>query len=363
MEPEQAVVRHQAEATVLEILKSENYLGAGTVLPGHFLAVIPVTEKSYRRAVLPPFLDGLNSLKSVAETLQTSNDILQDIQHVDQLIKASVKSLTEAENASNVQVRALSSNLEERFGMIKSLDDEMKSLEAQEQGLKEHLSGLQVQESLARQQLQEAQQAVNNANDALHRAMAAKQAAEEEQKLGIGLIFIPIVGPIMGGITISKANEAIDNAEKMEFEAILDFNHHSRSVSRYEDERQSYSNEIHSTKQKIWAKTREIQNIQQNLNREGSLQQKLTNFIIPLRKCTTLLSTLAGKTIVGNMLMELSGTLVQLLPIMNEIVETVRPLVENSTDYQLLISARLTNIIHKLKEANRRVKEAVACKQ
>ncbi|XP_069061735.1 uncharacterized protein [Pleurodeles waltl] len=334
-----------------------------TVLPGHILAVIPVTEKSYRLAVLPPFLDGLNSLKSVAETLQTSTDFLQDIQQVDQLIKASVKSLTEAENASNVQVRALSLNLEERVGMIKSLDDEMKRLEAREQGLKEHLSGLQVQESLARQQLQAAQQAVNNANYALHRAFAAKQAAEEEQKLGIGLIFIPIVGPIIGGITISKANEAIQNAKKIMFEAIQDVGHHSWAVSRYEDESQSYSNEIHSTKQKIWANTREIQNSQQNLNCERTLQQKLTNFIISLRKCTTLLSTLAGKTIVGNMLMELSGTLDQILPIMNEIVESVRPLVENSTDYQLLISARLPNIIHELKEANRRVKEAVASKQ
>ncbi|XP_069061744.1 uncharacterized protein [Pleurodeles waltl] len=166
-----------------------------------------------------------------------------------------------------------------------------------------------------------------------------------------------------GGLMIRKAREAMESAENMARSAELLYLKQVAAVTRYEAECQSYRLEIHSKNLKIADIAVNIQEIEQNLNWEDNLQQRLTNFLIPLRKCTTLLSTLAGKTRAANMLIELSGTLDELLPILEEIVVSVHPLVGSGTEYQLLISARLTTIIHKLEEANHRVKEAVASKQ
>ncbi|XP_069061742.1 uncharacterized protein [Pleurodeles waltl] len=295
--------------------------------------------------------------------MQTSTDHLQDNQSVEQLIDSSFKSLSVAETASNAQVSTLAANVEKRLSTIRDLSYKRNDLQAQEQELKVQLEGLQVQDSLARQQRNQAQQAVNSANDALSRAHRLYEAAENDQKLGIGLMFVTIIGPIIGGLMIRKAREAMESAENMARSAELLYLKQVAAVTRYEAECQSYRLEIHSKNLKIADIAVNIQEIEQNLNWEDNLQQRLTNFLIPLRKCTTLLSTLAGKTRAANMLIELSGTLDELLPILEEIVVSVHPLVGSGTEYQLLISARLTTIIHKLEEANHRVKEAVASKQ
>ncbi|KAJ1212897.1 hypothetical protein NDU88_000540 [Pleurodeles waltl] len=333
------------------------------LFPSHTSALVPVTEESYKQAILPPFLDGLNSLKSVAEALQSSTDLMQGIpNNVGQLLESSLKHLSEAEISSKTQVSTLNANVEESLSKIKKMKDDQKVQEAQQQGLSLQLSGLQKQESLTKQQIEAAQQAVNNANDALNRAFQAKRNAEHERNVGIGLCFIPIIGPIIGAIAITKANEAMRNAEYAIAEATRSLNTQKNAVNMYTSQCQSCRQTISSIEHTIAANCAQIQAIQEGIGRESALQQKLSNFLIPVRKCTTLLSTLAGRTRTANILLEFSEMVDALLPVLEEIVVIVRPLIGKSSEYQLLITARLPTIIEKLEEANSRVKVATAPK-
>ncbi|XP_078530754.1 uncharacterized protein LOC144817799 [Lissotriton helveticus] len=329
---------------------------AGTVFQGHILGATPATEKSYEQAVLPPFVDGLNSLMSVAETLQSSTDLQQGIQNVRQLLEASEKSLSKAEESSLAQVKALSVTMEERLDKINSLNDEQKALQARDEGLKVQLSGQQGQESIVKQHLEAAREALKNADNDLERAIQAWHAAEEQKKVGIGLIFIPIVGPITGGIMIAKANAAIRDAINRANEAKRLKQMHQAAVDKFESELRSDKEAIRSTEQTISDNTQQIQILQRDLNSERALYQKLNKFLIPLRKCTSFLSTLAGKTSAASISIEFNG----LLGVLDEIIVTLRPLVESSTEYSLLVTAKLPTIIHKLEEANSRLKKAAA---
>ncbi|XP_078530751.1 uncharacterized protein LOC144817796 [Lissotriton helveticus] len=325
-----------------------------TVITGHILGATP--EKSFEQEVFPPFVDGLNSLMSVADTLLASTDLQQGIQNIRHLLEASEKSLSKAEESSLAQVKALSVNMEERLDNINRLNYDQKYQEGKEQSLKGTLSALQGEESIATQQLQAAKDAVKNADVALERAMQAWQSAENQKKAGMGLVFIPIVGTIAGSVMISKANEAIGRALNEAEEIKRMKNIHQATVDQYELRLRSDKSAIRSIEKKILANTDLIQILQRDLNSEKALYQNLNKFLIPLRKCTSFLSILAGKTSAASISIEFNG----LLGVLDEIVVTLRPLVESSKEYSLLVTAKLPTIIHKLEEANSRLKKAAA---
>ncbi|XP_078530757.1 uncharacterized protein LOC144817803 [Lissotriton helveticus] len=333
----------------------------GPVLfPGHTLAVIPVTEESYKQAVLPPFVDGLNSLASVADTLLASTDLEQGIENVHQLLEASEKSLSKAEESSLAQVKALSENAEERLNMINNLNNAQRDLEDRQQRLNVQLSGLNEQASLARQQLYAAERALDNANDDLNRAFQREQEAKDSiGKAVLGFFFIPFVGPFIGVQMIVDAVKATQDAQHAVNEARRSVYNLQYAVNQYDRQHQSTREEFYSTINEFWTNDVRIQNYQRDISQEKALRQKVVNFLIPLRRCTSFLSSLAGKASAANMLMGLAETLDDLLPVLNEIVVAIRPLIESSSDYQLLITARLPTIIGKLEEANRRIKLAV----
>ncbi|XP_078533348.1 uncharacterized protein LOC144819253 [Lissotriton helveticus] len=324
----------------------------GTVFPGHILGVISVTEKSFEQAVLPPFVDGLNFLASVAENLLTSSDLPQVIQNVRQLLESSHQSLSKAEQSSLAQVKSLSANVEERLVEINRLNDEQKVLQDKQQG------GHQDQESLAKQ-LQAAQKDLKNAFDAIDKATKAWYAAAEERKKGIGMIFLPVFGSIIGGVILGEAVQSLKKATNDLKKARLMRTMHKKAVEKYALQIQTSEVTIRSTEQTIAANTEKIKVLQQDLNSESALHQNLNKFLISLRKCTSLLSTV-GKTSAANMYVELSGVLDGLLGVLDEIIVTLRPFVESSKEHSLLISARLPTIIQKLQEANLKLKKAAA---
>ncbi|XP_078533349.1 uncharacterized protein LOC144819254 [Lissotriton helveticus] len=329
---------------------------SGTVFPGHIVCAFPGSETSYIQAVLPYFEDGLYSLMSAADTLLASTDLQQGIKNVRQHLEASQKSMSKAEESSLAQVKSVNGNMETLLHTINSLNDEQKALQARDEGLKVQLSGQQGQESIVKQHLEAAKADLKNADNDLERAIQAWHAAEEQKKVGIGLIFIPIVGPITGGVKIALANAAIEDAINRANEAKRLKQIHQAAVDKFESELRSYRESIRSTEQTISDNTEHIQFLQEELNSERELYQKLSKFLIPLRKSTSFLSTLAGKTSAASISIEFSG----LLGVLDEIAVSVRPLVKSSAVYSLLIADNLPTVIRKLTEANIRLKKAAA---
>ncbi|XP_078530737.1 uncharacterized protein LOC144817793 [Lissotriton helveticus] len=325
----------------------------GTVFPGHILSLFPVTGKSFEQAVLTPFVGGLNSLTSVAETLLTSSNLPQIIQNVRQLLESSHKSLSEAEKSSVEQVKLLSANVEERSDQINRMNDEKKVLQDK------LTAGPQEQETLAKQ-LKEAQKNFKNANDTVDKGIKAFDAAVVEWKKGLGMIFIPVFGPIIGPVVMGKGVESQKKAYSDIKEAQLKRRIHAKAVWKIKFDIQNYETAIRSTVQTIVTNTEKIKFLQQDLNSERAQHQNLNKFLISLKECTSLLSTVAGLTSEANMYLELSRVIDSLLGVLGEIVVTLRPLVESSKDYSFLISAKLPTTIQKLEEANRSLKKAAA---
>ncbi|XP_078529518.1 uncharacterized protein LOC144807726 [Lissotriton helveticus] len=136
----------------------------GTVFPGHILGAIPVTEKSFKQAVLPPFEVALGSLTSVAETLRNNTNLAQVIENVRPLLESAHKSLTKAEEATTAQMFSLSANMQERYDNKNSLNKEEHSMES-----RKYIYKMQLQKSLASKQ-QTTKKDLQNATDAINRA-------------------------------------------------------------------------------------------------------------------------------------------------------------------------------------------------
>ncbi|XP_078530741.1 uncharacterized protein LOC144817794 [Lissotriton helveticus] len=326
---------------------------AGTVFPGHILSLIPVTEKSFEQAVLTPFVDGLNSLMSIAQTVLTSSNLPQVIQNVRQLLESSHKSLSEAEKSSVAQEKSLSANVEELSDQINRLNNEQKVLQDKQKG------EIQEKESLSRQR-EAAQKDLKNANDDIDKGKKAWQDAQTTRKVGLGMMFIPIIGAIAGGISMGKGAQDLKKAAKQIRAAQSKRKIHTQAVEKFTSDIQTYETAVSSTVQTIATNTEKIEFLQQDLNSETARHQNLNKFLISLRKCTSLLRTGAGLSMTANMNLELSGVLDGLLGVLGEIVVTLRPLVESSKEYSLLISVKLPTIIQKLEEANRMLKKAAA---
>ncbi|XP_078533856.1 uncharacterized protein LOC144820077 [Lissotriton helveticus] len=329
----------------------------GTVFPGHILGVLTVTENSFEQKILPPFVDGLNSLAYVADTVLTSTNLPQVIPNVRQLLDSSHQSLSEAEQSSALQVKSLSANVNSLSNNLNRLNNDKKMLQDKEQFLNVQLYGHRDQESV---ELKIAKKNLKNAIDGIDRAKKKWQDAHAERKKGIAMQIYPVPGPKLGAIMITKATEAIKQALEDANYAIAMRTKNTKTVESYESLYRNYENAIASTEQAIAANTQKIQVTETDLSSERAQHENFNAFLISLRKCTSFLSTGAGKTRVDNMYLDLSGVLDGVLGALNEITETLRPLVESSTEYSLLVTARLPNIIHKLEEANSRLKKAAA---
>ncbi|XP_078533305.1 uncharacterized protein LOC144819204 [Lissotriton helveticus] len=336
--------------------------GPVLLLPGQSLAIVPVTEGSYKQAVLQPFLEGLNSLKSVAETLESSTDLNEDLQLIRCDLRGAFKCLSLAEQVSLEQVRLLSANAEERLNTLKRLKNEQTALQARQQGLQEQLAGLRVQADLSSQQLAAAQRAVNVAQEGMRQAAQQRRDAEKARKRSFWFFLIPFAGPFIAINAIKAADTAIRNANNQANEARRGLQAQLSTVNMYQEQCRSRSQAISSMEQSISANKGNIQAIMGDINRENTIQQQVTNFLIPVRQCSTFLSTLAGKSRVANMFVQFSGMLDALLPVMDDIVKAARPLAGGDANFQLLITVRLPTIVEKLEKANQKVKKAATAK-
>ncbi|XP_078529715.1 uncharacterized protein LOC144808027 [Lissotriton helveticus] len=331
----------------------------GTVFPGHILGAIPVTENSLKEAVLPPFVDALGSLTSVAETLRNNTNLAQVIENVRPLLESTHKSLTKAEEACTAQVLSLSANMQDLHDKTNRLNKEENLMRFRKEVYKELLTGSQSQKSLA-SQLETSKEELQNATDAMDRATQTWYDALEERKRGIGMLFIPYAGPVVGNMIISKAKETQKNAEKELREARSLRITIKYDVNYFESKILSTERDNRSNEENILANRAQFQALQQDLNSERELHKIWNNFLVLLSKCTSLLSTVAAKTSPESMSPGLSELLDGLLGILNEIAVAFRPLVKGSSDYSSLISGKLQTVIQKLEEANRGLKKAAA---
>ncbi|KAJ1212860.1 hypothetical protein NDU88_000504 [Pleurodeles waltl] len=336
--------------------------GPVLLLPGHALALVPVTEASYRQAVLQPFLEGLNLLKSVAETLQNSSNLDEDLPNIRCDLKYAYRSLSAAEQVSLEQVRLLSANAKELLNTLKSMRNEQAALQARQQGLQQQLLGLRSQAELSRQQLAGAQRAVDTATEGLWRAEQQRRDAEQARSRSFFFLFIPFAGPFLAISAVNAANTAIRNANNQANAAKRSLQAQLNAVNMYQQQCKARSQSINAMEESITANKGKIQAILGDITRENALQQQVTNFLIPVRQCSTFLSTMAGRSRVANMLVQFSGMLDALLPAMDDIVKAARPLAGGDRNFQLLITVRLPTIVEKLEQANRKVKDVATAR-
>ncbi|KAJ1212853.1 hypothetical protein NDU88_000497 [Pleurodeles waltl] len=161
---------------------------------------------------------------------------------------------------------------------------------------------------------------------------------------------------------VNAADTAIRNANDQANAARRSLQAQLNTVNMYQQQCKARSQSIKSMEESITANKGKIQAILGDINRENALQQQVTNFLIPVRQCSTFLSTMAGRSRVANMFVQFSRMLDALLPAMDDIVKAAGPLAGGDRNFQLIITVRLPTIVEKLEQANRKVKDAAAAR-
>ncbi|KAJ1212867.1 hypothetical protein NDU88_000511 [Pleurodeles waltl] len=335
--------------------------GPVVLVPAQTPAILEVTSK---RNIVHAFLDGLKSLQCFADSLQTCGDRQLDLER-DLLpgLRATLQSMSRAQEVCQVQVNTLRSNQEEHLNRIKALKDQLSLLEARLNGLKQQLSGLQALEASSRHGVAMARRALDAAQSALDQI--TQQANNAQQLFNLHLFNLLHLNLFRISFMISD-NGAISSGKNRVNEARRSLNAQLNTMNMYVAQRQSCSQSVDDTLRSIADIKGKIMALHPYNKRDILVQKQFTNFLLPMSQCNSFLRTMVGQISGGKQkahLKNVSQLLHALVPVLDDLVKAVRPLVRNDSTYQLLIALRLYTIIDKLEQANQKMKETSAARE
>ncbi|XP_066472105.1 uncharacterized protein [Tiliqua scincoides] len=236
---------------------------------------------------------------------------------------------------------------------------EKKKKEGEKNAKNQHLSCLRNQlasyrssESSSRNMLEAAQRHLEEMN----RQVAAKRREVEQNEIirnvGIGLMFIPIVGIIAGSVMVGCGQVALDAAEKAKREAEEAVQRHREEVSRYAAETSRLSSLIWNAEMDITNTQYRIILITSEQHSLASRQAEIIRVQDTLRKCVNFLSLLAGKVSVADDLSRDILIYEDLEHVLEDILQHVFPLMgQGNEGVMALSSAEIRGLIGKLKSA------------
>uniref|UniRef100_H2ZVE6 Uncharacterized protein n=1 Tax=Latimeria chalumnae TaxID=7897 RepID=H2ZVE6_LATCH len=219
----------------------------------------------------------------------------------EQIQKSELKTVAAEEKAkeelSKVDEKCIQLTIEK-----KSLEEERERKVLELDSLQKQLNSFKELEESSRGSMRDAERELQCANEALSNAEANVRRNQTGRDAGIGVMFIPIIGPLIGinivysGIgLLAGFQPALDEAQKTAREADQNVNDWRSRVSHYSNEATNFSNQVQNTKEKIDSNSKQLQEVEKELSHLSTLRMKIAEVQEKLQHCTTFLSSLAGK--------------------------------------------------------------------
>ncbi|XP_032655184.1 uncharacterized protein LOC116835984 [Chelonoidis abingdonii] len=315
-------------------------------------------DEGYKLVVRQRFEAGMRELVCFTQHLLEAEADPHAHGKIRERIEAACREMSAAEEQLGRQLEMVDARTE-------ALVAEKKKRKDEQEEKKENLRHLRIQLDSCRRSEREAREMLERANGHLREMQAELQRKRAEadsnrltRDIGIGLMFIPLLGTIAGSIMVGCGQVALDAAEKAAGEAQDAVNRHMNEVSRYSAEVCRYDEQERQLEAEITANEQRLAQIDAEQQALAVLQREIVTQQNGLRKCVTFMNGLAGKVHVAKRLTEHLLIYEELANILGEIVQQVLPLMSpgGEAGTRFLAAGELQGLIEKLKSGGCRLR-------
>ncbi|XP_054834081.1 uncharacterized protein LOC129328816 isoform X2 [Eublepharis macularius] len=297
------------------------------------------------------FQSGMEELVSFAQSLIEARTDLSACHKLKRHILSASQEMDEALEELKGGLHTTDAKSAELVAQKKRLEDERQAQTQQLSNLRHQLDSHRNLESKSREMLEVTRKHLEE----MQRQVSEKEKQRENSEMivgiGGGLMFIPVVGWIAGGIMIGCGLADMEAAERAKKDAEAEVNRHSADIDRHTTETYRLQALEREAESNIQTSERRLSSIRSEQQQLASQQAEVVLFQNTLRKCVTFLAVLAGKVDTAEFLCRDVVIYEELERILEDILNHVFPLMGQGKETRLmaLSSANIRRLIERLK--------------
>ncbi|XP_038673135.1 uncharacterized protein LOC119976597 [Scyliorhinus canicula] len=243
-----------------------------------------------------------------------------DTEMIRKLVNEAHKEAHQASNVASGYVRKIQSECEKLTEEKGKLQKELEDKKGQLESLQHQLKTIEEEKEMNVKCLQEAESSLQLAEEALQRLKDHEKAMETGRNVGIGLLFIPFIGLILGAATIIGCEVTRQQACEAEKRANGHMVSQKENVSRCESDLRACLYNIQKKMAEITETEKNIQALDYELTSQHELLKKLFETDNKLKTGATVLNNLSGKVEVLKIRSENFARLDALLIVVGDII-------------------------------------------
>uniref|UniRef100_A0A8C9TKU3 Uncharacterized protein n=1 Tax=Scleropages formosus TaxID=113540 RepID=A0A8C9TKU3_SCLFO len=234
-------------------------------------------EKSFVLAVAPSFIEGLQAFNDLSVILIDADEVIKgaEYEQIRSFILKAKQSFELSECKASGQLQLTDEEYERLIAKIGELQRQRENKETEHKNLSDELASNQRMLQSYRQSLENARSHLASTQKTLNEIRARMEHDEAVRNAGIGLMFIPIVGPIIG--------ECPNLIFSSSLTSTLYLNNATGAKNQAESEVQCWVGRVESTSRdlsncetKVKEKMTEISNVKMNLEEIEKVKQELS---------------------------------------------------------------------------------------
>ncbi|MBN3276898.1 TCAF factor, partial [Polyodon spathula] len=314
-------------------------------------------KKKFLEAVFLFLKEGVSSVESLTVFLLTADKDHMEQEHdeIRRMIEEATQSVSKAEMVAKYQL----AKVDEKYLVFTTEKSDLESEQTMKNMELNNLNTILVCHNqnleYSKQSLETSYRQQRTAQQNLDSARARYHDEEKKRNIGIGLMFIPFIGTIVGATMVGVSQTAMNNAAELVKNAGAAVNKFRNEVSNYSNKVAEYTNlvtckqnEISNTSSRLGAIKSKLQQLSQKRAATAEVQKKL-------RDATHFLSILAGRVQVAEVQTRSVLFFDPLITILEDISQHIVQLSGNEK-YQLLYQQDIKPVIDRLKENNPKLK-------
>ncbi|XP_078413647.1 uncharacterized protein LOC144689983 isoform X2 [Cetorhinus maximus] len=235
--------------------------------------------------------------RMVIKMIEVSSKTLHkmDIEMIRKLVNDAYGEVHQACNIASGYVQKIQSECEKLTEDKGKLQRELADKKGQLDSLRRQLSTIKEEKEMNEKRLQDAESSLQLAEAALQKAEAHEKSMEIGRNVGIGLLFIPFLGPLLGAATITGCEISRQQALEPRKVAHRDVCSQRENVSRCTSDLEACMHNIEMKMDEITQNEKKIQALDDELKTQQELLKKLFETDSKLKTGMTALNELAGK--------------------------------------------------------------------
>ncbi|XP_035283617.1 uncharacterized protein LOC118232640 isoform X2 [Anguilla anguilla] len=304
------------------------------------------------RTVIPHLRNGIENFKALADILLEYDESKN--QAIQQVIRKGKASLDQADAAACAELSKVNEYTERLTSQKGQLSYQQTNKRKDLENLKSESQCIADCLESNRGALDTAQWSLNSVRDTLAELERKQSESETVRNVGIGIMFIPIIGTIAGAIMVAVSQEELNRAQWAASEAWQEVENCERAVSNYSSRLEEMKRRRKEKKEEMEECCRTIRQIERSLAQVSEQRNGMLRVQEKIRIAVNALGTLAGRAAVARTLTERVVCLPPIVNVLGEIVKLTIQLYENRK-YEIFRDPQVRAAIQSLQDIYKKV--------